>query len=54
LGLDCKVVSRLGVSKSTVNNFWRSHNLKPHRVKTFKLSRDPHFLEQLNDWWVCI
>ena len=39
----------MGVSKSTVNNIWRSHNLKPHRVKTFKLSRDPHFLEKLTD-----
>jgi len=38
-----------GVSKSTVNNVWRSHNLKPHRVKTFKLSRDPHFLQKLTD-----
>jgi len=34
-----------GLSKSTVSNIWRSHNLKPHRVKTFKLSRDPQFLE---------
>ena len=40
---------RLGVSKSTVSNIWRSHNLKPHRVKTFKLSRDPHFLQKLTD-----
>ena len=39
----------MGVSKSTVNNIWRSHNLKPHRVKTFKLSRDPHFLQKLTD-----
>ena len=38
-----------GVSKSTVSNLWRSHNLKPHRVKTFKLSRDPKFLEKLTD-----
>ncbi len=38
-----------GVSKSTVSNIWRSHNLKPHRVKTFKLSRDPKFLEKLTD-----
>jgi transposase len=43
------LAQRLGVSKSTVNNIWRSHNLKPHRVKTFKLSRDPHFLEKLID-----
>ena len=38
-----------GVSKSTVNNILRSHNLKPHRTKTFKLSRDPRFLEKLTD-----
>src|SRR5712675_1640429 len=38
-----------GVSKSTINNIWRSHNLKPHRVKTFKLSRDAKFLEKLTD-----
>jgi transposase len=43
------LAQRLGVSKSTVNNVWRSHNLKPHRVKSFKLSRDPHFLEKLTD-----
>ena len=43
------LAQRIGVSKSTVNNIWRSHNLKPHRVKTFKLSRDPHFLEKLTD-----
>ena len=46
----CRLLAqRLGVSKSTVNNIWRSHNLKPHRVKTFKLSRDPRFLEKLTD-----
>jgi transposase len=37
------------VSKSTVSNIWRSHNLKPHRVKHFKLSRDARFLEKLTD-----
>jgi transposase len=37
------------VSKSTVSNIWRSHNLKPHRTKTFKLSRDARFLEKLTD-----
>src|SRR5512138_443503 len=38
-----------GISKSSVNNIWRSHNIKPHRTKTFKLSRDPKFLEKLTD-----
>jgi transposase len=46
----CRLLAQcLEVSKSTVNNIWRSHNLKPHRVKTFKLSRDPRFLEKLTD-----
>lgn len=38
-----------GVGKSTVNTIWRRHHLKPHRVKSFKLSRDPRFLEKLTD-----
>lgn len=38
-----------GMSKSTVSNLWRSHNIKPHRSKTFKLSRDPKFVEKLTD-----
>ena len=38
-----------GVSKSTVSNIWRSHQLKPHRTKSFKLSRDTQFLEKLTD-----
>ena len=38
-----------GVSKSTINNVWQAHNLKPHRVETFKLSRDPGFLEKMTD-----
>jgi len=38
-----------GVSKSTVNNIWRAHKLQPHRTKTFKLSRDPKFLEKMTD-----
>jgi len=46
----CRLMAKnQAVSKSTVSNIWRSHNLKPHRVKTFKLSRDPKFLEKLTD-----
>src|ERR1700693_4719380 len=46
----CRLMAeKQGLSKSTVSNIWRSHNLKPHRVKTFKLSRDPKFLEKLTD-----
>jgi transposase len=46
----CRLMAKnQGLSKSTVSNIWRSHNLKPHRVQTFKLSRDPKFLEKLTD-----
>jgi transposase len=46
----CRLMAKAqGVSKSTVSNIWRSHNVKPHRVKRFKLSRDPKFLEKLTD-----
>jgi transposase len=46
----CRLMAaRQGISKSTVSTIWRSHNLKPHRIKRFKLSRDPHFLEKLTD-----
>jgi transposase len=38
-----------GVSKATINRIWQSHGLQPHRTKTFKLSRDPRFLEKLTD-----
>ena len=38
-----------GVSKATINRIWQSHGLQPHRIKPFKLSRDPKFLEKLTD-----
>jgi transposase len=46
----CRLMAKIqGISKSTVSKIWRSHNLKPHRVKTFKLSGDRRFLEKLTD-----
>ena len=38
-----------GISRSSVNQIWRSFNLQPHRSETFKLSRDPNFLEKVRD-----
>jgi len=43
------MASAQAISKSTINTIWRSHNIKPHRAETFKLSRDPRFLEKLTD-----
>ena len=38
-----------GVSEATVRRIWSAHGLHPHRVKTFKLSRDPEFVKKLRD-----
>ena len=38
-----------GVSPASVQRIWDAHGLKPHRVKTFKLSNDSRFTEKLTD-----
>jgi transposase len=38
-----------GISYSSVQRIWRAHGLKPHLVKTFKVSRDKHFAEKVED-----
>ncbi len=38
-----------GLSHMTVQRIWRQHGLQPHRLETFKLSRDPRFVEKLRD-----
>ena len=38
-----------GVSPATVQRIWDAHGLQPHRVRQFKLSRDPQFVEKLTD-----
>jgi hypothetical protein len=32
-----------------VQGIWKAHGLVPHRVRTFKLSRDPEFVAKLRD-----
>jgi transposase len=39
----------VGVSKDTVQRVWRDNGLQPHRVKNFKVSNDPQFVEKLVD-----
>lgn len=39
----------VGVSKATVQRVWAAHGLKPHLVKTFKVSNDPLFVEKLEE-----
>src|SRR5215204_6487156 len=38
-----------GVSHRSVQRIWAAHGLKPHRVKTFKLSNDPKFAAKMQD-----
>lgn len=37
------------VSPSSVGRIWRAFGLQPHRIETFKLSRDPLFIEKVRD-----
>ncbi len=39
----------LGVSAASVSRHWRANGLKPHLVRGFKVSRDPQFVEKLED-----
>src|ERR1700759_1509126 len=38
-----------GLSRSTVSRIWRAFALQPHRSETFKLSKDPLFVEKVRD-----
>jgi transposase len=44
-----KMGAALGVSASTVMRHWQAHGLKPHLVRGFKVSRDPLFVDKLED-----
>jgi transposase len=39
----------VGISLRAVQRIWRAHGLQPHRIKTFKLSKDPEFAAKLRD-----
>jgi len=46
----CRSMARAhGVSHATVQKIWAAREIKPHRVETFKLSKDPRFEEKLAD-----
>jgi transposase len=46
----CRTMAKLhGVSPATIQRIWDDHGLAPHRVKTFKLSRDKEFVKKLTD-----
>lgn len=43
------MAARCGLSQSTIGRIWRAFGLQPHRAETFKLSRDPLFIDKVRD-----
>jgi len=43
------VAKAVGVSLRAVQRIWDAHRLQPHRLRTFKLLRDPAFAENVED-----
>ena len=43
------MAERMGLHHSQVGRIWKAHGLKPHRIRYFKLSTDPKFVEKLRD-----
>ena len=43
------LAAKVGVSDTTVLRVWHRNGLKPHLLRTFKVSRDPRFVEKLED-----
>ena len=43
------VAKRIGISLRSVQRIWQEHRLQPHRIRTFKRSRDLAFAEKVED-----
>lgn len=43
------MASEANVSEATVRRIWKRHGLKPHLIRTFKLSNDKNFAEKVED-----
>lgn len=43
------LAASMKLSPATIQRIWKAHGLKPHQVRSFKLSRDPGFVEKLQD-----
>jgi transposase len=44
-----RLAKEVGLSPATVHRIWQKYGLQPHRVETFKFSRDPQFDAKLAD-----
>jgi transposase len=43
------MAKRAGLSRASIHRIWQAFSLAPHRSETFKLSKDPLFIEKVRD-----
>jgi transposase len=43
------IAKQVGLTQTAVSRIWRAFGLQPHRQDTFKLSRDPLFVDKVHD-----
>ncbi len=43
------MAAEVGLSQSAVSRIWRAFGLQPHRQETWKLSKDPQFIDKVRD-----
>lgn len=43
------LAQKTGMSQSSISRIWQAFRLKPHRIETFELSNDPHFVDKVRD-----
>jgi hypothetical protein len=48
-GTTRSLAQRSGLSRCSIHRIWRAFALAPHRSETFKLSRDPLFIDKVRD-----
>jgi transposase len=44
-----ELAAKVGLSHTTVHRIWQTHDLKPHRLETFKFSKDPELEQKITD-----
>ena len=43
------MATEMGLTQNAIVRIWRAFGLQPHRVETFKFSKDPQFVEKVRD-----
>ncbi len=43
------MAAEVGLNQTAVHRIWKAFGLQPHRSETWKLSKDPHFIEKVRD-----